>query len=216
MKHRKGWWILVIVSFGVMIPFVAPYLLFDLDNSRIAMTTASKPFILLLVHIVFALMALITGFLQFIDRLRKNNPKIHRYIGRLYVGCVLISGMFSFVLVFFIEDFAKSVSFLVLTILWLVTTFKGYFKALKGNVNEHRIWMIRSFGITLVAVSGRIVVPVLLLTYYSLNAFTLPGGRDEMIEEVLNVNIWVGIVLNILIIEWMILAKSKKLAKNKK
>lgn len=208
MKNRKSWWLLVIVSFGVIIPFVAPpYLLFDLDNSRIAETTASKPFILLFVHILFALFALITGFLQFIDQLRKNKPKIHRYIGRLYVVNVLVSGIFAFVLVYYMEDFSKSVSFLVLTILWLVTTFIGYYKGFKRDFNQHRLWMIRSFGITLVAVSGRLFVPVLLLTYYSLNGFTLPGGRDRMIEEVLNVNIWLGVVLNLVIMEWIILKK---------
>jgi hypothetical protein len=67
--------------------------------------------------------------------------------------------------------------------------------------------MIRSFGVTLVAVSGRIVVPFLLLTYYTLNNFSLPGGREKMIEEVLNVNIWVGLIINFIVVEWSILRK---------
>ena len=56
----------------------------------------------------------------------------------------------------------------------------------------------------MVAVSGRILVPVLLLTYYVLNGFSLPGGREKMVEEVLNVNIWAGLLLNFIIVEWMI------------
>jgi hypothetical protein len=71
--------------------------------------------------------------------------------------------------------------------------------------------MVRSVGITLVAVSARILVPVLLLAYYVLNDFTLPEGREQMVQEVLNVNIWAGLVLNIVITEWMILNnKSEK------
>jgi hypothetical protein len=35
----------------------------------------------------------------------------------------------------------------------------------------------------------------------------LPEGRDKMIEEVLNVNIWAGLVLNFVIVEWMIINK---------
>ncbi len=35
----------------------------------------------------------------------------------------------------------------------------------------------------------------------------LPEGRDKMIEEVLNVNIWAGLALNFVIVEWMILNK---------
>jgi hypothetical protein len=67
--------------------------------------------------------------------------------------------------------------------------------------------MIRSFGVTLVAVSGRIVVPILLLTYYTLNGFSLPAGREKMVEEVLNVNIWVGLMVNFIVVEWLILRK---------
>ncbi|MBP1082140.1 hypothetical protein JOC74_002633 [Bacillus capparidis] len=63
--------------------------------------------------------------------------------------------------------------------------------------------MIRSFGVTLVAVSGRVAVPVLLLTYYTLNGFSLPGGREKMVEEVLNVNIWVGLIVNFIIVEYL-------------
>lgn len=35
----------------------------------------------------------------------------------------------------------------------------------------------------------------------------LSEGRDKMIEKVLNVNIWAGLVLNFVIVEWMILNK---------
>lgn len=67
--------------------------------------------------------------------------------------------------------------------------------------------MIRSFSITLVAVSARALVPILLLAYCILNGFTLSEGRNKIVEEVLNVNIWVGIELNFIIVEWFILKK---------
>jgi hypothetical protein len=69
---------------------------------------------------------------------------------------------------------------------------EGLPSAVKGHTNAHRIWMMRSFGITLEAVSARVLVPVLLITYYTFNGSMLPEGRDKMIEEVLNVNIWAG------------------------
>jgi hypothetical protein len=74
--------------------------------------------------------------------------------------------------------------------------------------------MMRSFGITLVAVSARVLVPVLLITYYTFNGFMLPEGRDKMIEEVLNVNIWAGLVLNFVIVEWIILNKKNRVEKS--
>ncbi|MDR4949782.1 hypothetical protein [Neobacillus cucumis] len=57
--------------------------------------------------------------------------------------------------------------------------------------------------------SARLLVPVLLLTYYILNGFSLPAGREKMVEVVLNVNIWVGLILNIMMIEWKILQSGK-------
>jgi uncharacterized membrane protein len=208
MNQKKGWWILVIVSVGIMIPFMIPYLTLNPANSRVDITSTIQ-YPILVTHIGCAFIALITGFLQFIDRIRFNNPKVHRYIGMIYVVSVFISGILALVILFYIENFTKAVAFLTLSILWLFTCWKGYRTAVKGQFKAHRIWMIRSFGITLVAVSARVLVPVLLLTYYTLNGFILPEGRDKMVEDVLNVNIWVGLVLNFVLVEWIILNKQK-------
>ncbi|WP_099159164.1 DUF2306 domain-containing protein [Virgibacillus ndiopensis] len=213
MHKRKSWWLLIFVSLGVIIPFMAPYLMLDPDSSRVTITSKAIQYPALVTHIVFAFIALVTGFFQFVDRFHLKKPKLHRFLGRTYVGSIVISSLLSLVVVLYIDNFTKSVAFLTLTILWLFTTLKGYRKAVKRSFNEHRKWMIRSFGVTLVAVSGRIVVPVLLLAYYTLNGFTFPDGRDKMIEEVLHVNIWIGIVLNLVIVEWIIL-KSPKGHKN--
>jgi uncharacterized membrane protein len=210
MNQKKGWWILVIVSLGIMIPFMIPYLTLNPANSRVDITSTTMQYPILVTHIGCAFIALITGFLQFIDRIRLKNPKIHRYIGMIYVVSVFISGILALVVLFYIVNFTKAVAFLVLAILWLFTCWKGYRTAVKGHLNAHRIWMIRSFGITLVAVSARILVPVLLITYYTFNGFILPEGRDKMVEDVLNVNIWVGLVLNFVIVEWIILKKQQK------
>jgi uncharacterized membrane protein len=209
MNQKKSWWILVIVSLGVMIFFMIPYLTLDPTKSRVMIKSTTLQYPVLVSHIVFAFIALITGFLQFIDRIRLKNPKVHRYIGRIYVSSIFISGLLALIAVLYIEDFTKAAAFLTLDVLWLFTCWKGYRTAVKKSFKEHRIWMIRSFGITLVAVSARALVPVLLLAYYALNGFTLPEGRDKMVEEVLNVNIWVGIALNFVIVEWLILKTTK-------
>ncbi|HZG15976.1 MAG TPA: hypothetical protein VE710_13240 [Candidatus Bathyarchaeia archaeon] len=48
------------------------------------------------------------------------------------------------------------------------------------------------------------------MAHYVLNGFSLPHGREVMVEEVLNVNIWVALVLNVAIIEWGILNSGKR------
>lgn len=209
-KQKKSWWVLVILSIGIMIPFVYPYLSLDPARSRVEITSISVQYSALVIHIILAFIALVTGFIQFIESIRRTKPKLHRYIGRIYVISILISGLLAFVLFFYSENYSKAMAFLVLAVLWLFTTWKAYRKAVKRNFREHRIWMIRSFGITLVAVSARLLVPLLLLSYAIFNGFSLPGGRDQMIYEVLNMNIWIGLVLDIVVVEWMILSTQTK------
>ncbi|KIL39540.1 membrane protein [Gordoniibacillus kamchatkensis] len=211
MRPKKSWWLLLIVSLGVVIPFVAPYITLNPAKSRVPITSTAIQFPLLIAHIVTACVALIAGFFQFIERIRIKTPGIHRYLGRIYVGSVMISGALALAVIFYIENFAKATSFLALALTWLFTSWKGYRSAVRKRFGEHRKWMIRSFGITLVAVSGRLLVPVLLLAYYTLNGFSLPGGREKMVEEVLNVNIWAGLLLNFIIIEWIVLKSAHRL-----
>lgn len=209
MHAKKTWWVLLLVSIGVMIPFIVPYLNGNPSNSRIQIDSTSIQYPTLIAHIFFAAIALITGLLQFNTRLRKDKPQLHRKVGKVYVSSVLLSGLLAFIIIFYIDHFGKATSFVALTIIWLFTTFKGYVTARQRKFPEHRKWMIRSFGVTLVAVSGRLTIPILLLSYYLLNGFSLPGGREQMVEEVLNVNIWVGLILNVIIIEWFILNKNQ-------
>jgi uncharacterized membrane protein len=210
MKPQKSWWLLIIVSLGVIIPFMAPYLTFDSSISRISITSTRIQYPVLVAHILAACIALLSGFSQFIEYIRIHKPRIHRVMGRVYVCSVFISALLALVIVvFYIENFTKATAFLALAIFWLVTCWNGYRSAINKRFDEHRKWMIRSFGITLVAVSGRVLVPVLLLTYYTLNGFSLPGGRKMMVEEVLNINIWAGLILNFIIVEWFILKSNK-------
>jgi len=207
MNSKKSWWILFIISLCVIVPFMAPYFLIDPEKSRIQISSTSIQYPALITHICFAFIALIAGFLSFVKKISSRNPRIHRMIGTIYYTSVFISGILSLIVIFYIDNFSKVMSFLVLAILWIFTTIKGILSAKKKHYIAHQIWMTRSFGITLVAVSGRVLVPFILLAYFLLNGLDLPGGRERMIEEALNVNIWVGLLINLIIIEWIILKR---------
>ncbi|MFC0332397.1 DUF2306 domain-containing protein [Paenibacillus sepulcri] len=137
MKQKKSWWILILVSFGIMIPFMTPYLTLNPANSRISITSGTVQYPVLVAHIAFACIALIAGYLQFADRIRLHRPKLHRYAGRVYVGSVLISRLLALVLVFYVGDFTIAVSFLVLSILWMLTCWRGYRTAVQHKFDEH-------------------------------------------------------------------------------
>ncbi|WP_240546386.1 DUF2306 domain-containing protein [Paenibacillus artemisiicola] len=201
--------LLLIASLGVMIPFAAPYFTFDPANSRVDIAPGSLRFPLLIAHIAFAFAAMLAGFAQFSGRLRARRPGLHRIVGRVYVASVGAAGLLALPLAGYMDDFSKATGFLALALAWLFTAWKGWRGALRRDFDAHRIWMLRSFGITLVAVSGRLLVPVLLLTYGLLHGFTLPAGREGMVEAVLNVNIWAGLVANFAVVEWVLLKPKK-------
>jgi len=213
VNQIRGWGLIALVSLAVMIPFSAPYWTMDPSRSRVPIESAAVQYPALIGHIAFAFIALLAGLFQGMERLRLRKPRIHRTVGLIYAGSVGISGLLSLVVIFYIENFAKAVSFLALSLIWLYTTWKGYRLAMCKRWGEHRKWMARSFGMTLVAVSGRALVPVLLFVYVLLHGFSLPGGREQMVQEVLNVNIWAGLTINFLLVEWVFLGQTRGAAR---
>ncbi|CAM3216186.1 DUF2306 domain-containing protein [Paenibacillus lupini] len=202
---KKSWWILFLLSVAIMLPFVIPYLSLNPASSRIVISSRALQYPALVIHIILALLAMTTGFLQFHKTLRKNKPSLHVLLGKVYVSSILLSGGFTLILIGYEPDYGRALSFLFLDLLWLFTTVKGFQAAMNKDFEAHKKWMIRSFAMTLTAVSARAVVPLLILTYLLLHRFSLPDGRMGMIEEVLDNNIWAALILNFIIVEWYLL-----------
>lgn len=208
MNKKTSYLILVIICLGVGIFIVSPYVTLDPSMSRIQLNPSfSLHYPLLVTHIFLAFIALITGFIQFIDHVRIQYPKTHRNLGRIYFVSVFLSGIIALVITIYMDSFVKALAFLTLSLLWLFTGWKGYRLILERRYEEHRIWMIRNYAVTLTAITARLIVPVCILAYLSLHGFKLVGGREQMVSTILEVNIWIGLVLNLIFAEWMILKK---------
>lgn len=208
MKRRGVWRLLVVISILVGVFAVAPYLGLDSAKSRIRLDPSSAwqyPF--LLVHIFTAFLALLIGPLQFWETFRLKNVRLHRLFGSMYLGCVFCSGAFGIVVGVYEESFTKQLAFFTLDLLWLATGWKGYFAIRRRDVAAHRNWMIRNYAMTLVAITARAIVPICMLLYAALRGFSVPEGVPRIVEDVLQVNIWMGIVLNLIAVEWLISKK---------
>jgi uncharacterized membrane protein len=115
----------------------------------------------LALHIVTSAVALTAGALQFSARVRSVAPESHRRIGRLYVIGVVIGGISGFALAMEARGgLPARFGFAVLALLWLGTTLMGFARIRAGRVSEHRPWMIRSYALTLAAVTLRIYMPL--------------------------------------------------------
>lgn len=114
-------------------------------------------------HFILGSMTLTIGCLQFSSVIRNRFPNIHKYLGRIYLVCVLIGGIAGIIMSFnSIAGLKSGIGFFLLGVLWLYTGYKGVNEILKGNVEQHRRWMIRNFSLTLSAVTLRIYLGVAL------------------------------------------------------
>jgi len=146
------------------------------------------------VHVFSSLLALLAGFTQFSKWLLKHKPRLHRTIGYSYVlNILMVTGPAGLLMSFYANGGITSrIAFVLLSVLWIGFTAIALYKAIKKDFKAHRIFMIRSYALTLSAITLRIW-KVLLANYTDIP----PMDRYRIIA-------WLGWVLNLLIAEWII------------
>jgi hypothetical protein len=115
----------------------------------------AKPW--LVVHVAGAASALLVGALQFAGPLRRRWPAVHRWMGRIYAVACLVGGLGGLMLA--AGSTAGPVAgwgFGLLALAWMATTAMGWRTALARDLVAHRRWMIRSWALTLAAVTLRL------------------------------------------------------------
>jgi Predicted membrane protein (DUF2306) len=146
----------------------------------------------LVAHAIFASIALLVGPWQFLPRLRARWIGVHRWVGRIYCGAVVLGWLASLPIAAHAQGGAiSSAGFLSLGFLWIGSTAAGYFTIRSGKVVAHRRWMIRSFALTAAAITLRIYLLILPFTGISF----LTGYR--MIA-------WGCWISNLLFAEWLL------------
>lgn len=112
-------------------------------------------------HVFASAVALSLGPFQFSGWLRRTRPRLHRFIGRTYLGVGVGLGGLSalYMSVFAFGGPAAKLGFACLAVCWLFTGFRAFQAIRRGAVQEHRQWVIRNFSLTLAAVTLRIYLP---------------------------------------------------------
>ncbi|MEP3047594.1 MAG: DUF2306 domain-containing protein [Roseibium sp.] len=112
-------------------------------------------------HIAVAPIALALMPFQFMKSLRMRKPGLHRWMGRIYVVAIFVSGIAGFQLAFHSTAGSLAVGgFALLAVVWLGTTSAALWFALQRNIPRHQAWMIRSAALTFAAVTLRIYLPL--------------------------------------------------------
>lgn len=109
-------------------------------------------------HIFSSLFVLFSGAFLFSNFILKKHPKLHRWMGKFYVGLLLLISAPSGLVMGFHANGGSwaQMSFFILTPLWWWFTFQGLAAAKNKNFKAHKIWMMRSYSLTLSAISLRI------------------------------------------------------------
>lgn len=206
MRAYSGYLLLLVLAFfsALMLQITLQYIPIRLD---VAFLQIKQQYIHIIpwriaffTHVFTSMFVLIAGFTQFSQYILRRYKKWHRVIGKIYVIDVLfITGPASFIMALQANGGIPSrMAFTLLAILWMYTTTKAWQTALAKQFTEHKAWMMRSYALTLSAITLRAWKWLLIALFHlrPLNAYMTVA--------------WMGFVPNLIFVEWLIRYKERK------
>jgi uncharacterized membrane protein len=109
------------------------------------------------VHAFFGIVAMSVAAFQFSNRLRARYLRLHRTLGYVYVISVFVSAPFAVVVAMKVSIVAPN---LMQSFAWIVTTAIALYFVRRGNIVQHRRWMIRSYPFAMVFTVARAIRPL--------------------------------------------------------
>jgi len=144
-----------------MIRITLQYIPYNTDTAflKIKQDVINVPFykIAFFTHVYTAIFVLIAGFTQFSSRVRRFYPLLHRTSGWIYAVIVItLAGPAGFYMgVYANGGFVSQFAFCILASLWIYFTLMAVVKAVQKDFKAHREFLIRSFALTLSAITLR-------------------------------------------------------------
>lgn len=194
---------LPVVTFSLLLIYnTVPYFSFSKDfifiEERSLLFESSFYNTSFYIHIFAGALCILAALIQFSRMILKKARAIHIWCGRIYVSVVLFLGApTGLYMAFFAKgSIWERILFMFMAVFWFFTTLKGLQTILKKNVLAHKVWMIRSYAMAMTAVTFRLYHIVFYLM-----------GWDHLKNYELS--LWISVIGNMLIAEWIIYRKSK-------
>ncbi|MFK7776133.1 MAG: DUF2306 domain-containing protein [Saprospiraceae bacterium] len=142
-------------------------------------------------HVYSSIFVLIIGAFQFSKTIRNRFSSLHRNLGKIYILLILaIASPSGLVMAYHANGgFFSKVSFSIQAVLWFYFTWKAYQFAKNKDWKNHQNFMMRSFALTLSAISLRLLKWVIVATL-------APPPMDTYKAVA-----WLGWMLNLAIVE---------------
>lgn len=143
-------------------------------------------------HLSGGTVALLIGAFQFYPGSRQRNPVLHRWLGRAYVLAIAIAGAAGLLMATRTPwgGLAQS-GFSGMAIAWLITTTIAFLRIRSRDIHRHQQWIVRSYAVTLSAVTLRLYLGLMVLLGISFR-----NGYPWLA--------WLSWVPNLLIAEWLV------------
>ena len=197
MSRKFGWAVMAFLAVGVGAYAFAMLAAPTYGAPFLAGRIAAMP-LAVYGHIAGGAVAMILGAFQVNAMLRQRSLARHRWLGRVYVTAVLIGAPSGLVLATVSEGgWVTHVGFGLLAVLWFGATAMAYVQIRARNILVHRQWMIRSYALTLAAVTLRLYLPASLISGLSFEA-AYPAIS------------WLCWVPNLIVAEWIIRSIGRK------
>ena len=147
------------------------------------------------VHVIFSVFSLLAGFTQFSKKIRTRFTRVHRIVGWIYLVSILLFAAPSGLIIGYYANggFWSQLAFCLLAIGWFWFSLKALLAIKQKNYKKHQIFMIRSFSLTLSAITLRLWKYLIVLAFQ-------PRPMD-----VYQIVAWLGWGLNLVIAEILIL-----------
>jgi uncharacterized membrane protein len=138
-------------------------------------------------HILFGMLAIFTGPVQFLTYLRNKHLRFHRRMGYVYFVSVLISSVMGLIIAqYAMGGIISTVGFSLLAIAWMGSAVLAIVSIRRKKVTAHKKWMFVNYGLTFAAIPQRtlLLVPLLIdlefIPIYRLSAW-LPWILNTLI-----------------------------------
>ena len=159
--RRVGWailWLaLVTISIEFLLTVYARY--HQQDPGAYALFWTRRGW--LWAHLAGGALTIVLGPLQFFARWPRTCPRLHRWTGRIYLAGMLIACTGATGLIATSPaPFEIRSAFAATALAWLTTAFAALSAIHRGDVRQHRRWMIRNYLVTLSPITFRILLPV--------------------------------------------------------
>ncbi|GAA0940867.1 DUF2306 domain-containing protein [Pseudonocardia zijingensis] len=201
LRPRRIWLMLLVAVVAGAI-MVAPYVLLDIRSSRLDVD-GGWHYGLLVAHVFTAGVALVLGPLQFVPAIRARR-RWHRRIGRTYLLAGVLPAALTAVPVALLSGrIITQVGLVIPAAGWLMTGSLAVRAIRRGDVTAHREWMTRNYALTFLAVTARILVPLMLLTGLA-TGVVAPAGAQAAATSLIPVGQVLGWVIDLAVAEVLI------------